>query len=151
MSKTCARCEKTVYPIEELKCLDKVRKEPIVSLSRHSEEVSMSSRIWESASLEEFESLSGSHLRKECRSPGRRAGEMYRSRSAPLSRARPSGGLRAVADRRPSSSCVHACVMHGCVMHAYLTSWNVLSKGVVYLLRLETRRGAARRTKFRSV
>lgn len=24
MSKTCARCEKTVYPIEELKCLDKV-------------------------------------------------------------------------------------------------------------------------------
>ena len=25
MSKTCARCEKTVYPIEELKCLDKVR------------------------------------------------------------------------------------------------------------------------------
>lgn len=26
MSKTCARCEKTVYPIEELKCLDKVRK-----------------------------------------------------------------------------------------------------------------------------
>lgn len=25
MSKSCARCEKTVYPIEELKCLDKVR------------------------------------------------------------------------------------------------------------------------------
>lgn len=25
MSKRCARCEKTVYPIEELKCLDKVR------------------------------------------------------------------------------------------------------------------------------
>lgn len=24
MSKTCARCEKTVYPIEELKCLDKI-------------------------------------------------------------------------------------------------------------------------------
>lgn len=24
MNKTCARCEKTVYPIEELKCLDKV-------------------------------------------------------------------------------------------------------------------------------
>lgn len=27
MSKKCARCEKTVYPIEELKCLDKVRKQ----------------------------------------------------------------------------------------------------------------------------
>ena len=25
MSKQCARCEKTVYPLEELKCLDKVR------------------------------------------------------------------------------------------------------------------------------
>lgn len=24
MNKKCARCEKTVYPIEELKCLDKV-------------------------------------------------------------------------------------------------------------------------------
>ncbi|KDR21409.1 LIM and SH3 domain protein Lasp [Zootermopsis nevadensis] len=24
MSKKCARCEKTVYPIEELKCLDKI-------------------------------------------------------------------------------------------------------------------------------
>lgn len=24
MNKVCARCEKTVYPIEELKCLDKV-------------------------------------------------------------------------------------------------------------------------------
>lgn len=24
MNKTCARCEKTVYPTEELKCLDKV-------------------------------------------------------------------------------------------------------------------------------
>ncbi len=24
MSKKCARCEKTVYPTEELKCLDKV-------------------------------------------------------------------------------------------------------------------------------
>lgn len=24
MSKRCARCEKTVYPLEELKCLDKV-------------------------------------------------------------------------------------------------------------------------------
>ncbi|OWR49687.1 LIM and SH3 domain protein Lasp, partial [Danaus plexippus plexippus] len=23
MNKTCARCEKTVYPTEELKCLDK--------------------------------------------------------------------------------------------------------------------------------
>lgn len=27
MSKKCAKCEKTVYPIEELKCLDKVRYE----------------------------------------------------------------------------------------------------------------------------
>lgn len=26
MNKTCARCQKVVYPIEELKCLDKVRK-----------------------------------------------------------------------------------------------------------------------------
>lgn len=26
MNKKCARCEKTVYPIEELKCLDKVSK-----------------------------------------------------------------------------------------------------------------------------
>lgn len=25
MNKTCARCQKVVYPIEELKCLDKVR------------------------------------------------------------------------------------------------------------------------------
>jgi len=25
MNKKCARCDKTVYPIEELKCLDKVR------------------------------------------------------------------------------------------------------------------------------
>jgi len=24
MNKTCARCQKVVYPIEELKCLDKV-------------------------------------------------------------------------------------------------------------------------------
>lgn len=24
MSKSCAKCEKTVYPLEELKCLDKV-------------------------------------------------------------------------------------------------------------------------------
>nr|CAD7578935.1 unnamed protein product [Timema californicum] len=24
MNKKCARCEKTVYPIEELKCLDKI-------------------------------------------------------------------------------------------------------------------------------
>lgn len=24
MNKSCARCSKTVYPIEELKCLDKV-------------------------------------------------------------------------------------------------------------------------------
>jgi hypothetical protein len=29
MSKKCARCEKTVYPIEELKCLDKVRFEAL--------------------------------------------------------------------------------------------------------------------------
>lgn len=26
MNKSCARCEKTVYPTEELKCLDKVIK-----------------------------------------------------------------------------------------------------------------------------
>lgn len=26
MNKTCARCQKVVYPIEELKCLDKVSK-----------------------------------------------------------------------------------------------------------------------------
>lgn len=26
MSKRCAKCEKPVYPIEELKCLDKVRR-----------------------------------------------------------------------------------------------------------------------------
>lgn len=25
MNKTCARCLRTVYPVEELKCLDKVR------------------------------------------------------------------------------------------------------------------------------
>jgi len=25
MAKRCAKCEKTVYPAEELKCLDKVR------------------------------------------------------------------------------------------------------------------------------
>ena len=27
MSKKCAKCEKTVYPTEELKCLEKVREE----------------------------------------------------------------------------------------------------------------------------
>lgn len=34
MNKSCARCSKTVYPIEELKCLDKVGyvKEKILSL-----------------------------------------------------------------------------------------------------------------------
>lgn len=30
MNKTCARCEKTVYPIEELKCLDKVSRNPML-------------------------------------------------------------------------------------------------------------------------
>lgn len=37
MSKTCARCEKTVYPIEELKCLDKVRKERLDHYRRDAE------------------------------------------------------------------------------------------------------------------
>ena len=35
MSKQCAKCEKTVYPIEEFRCLDKVViKTELLSLSR---------------------------------------------------------------------------------------------------------------------
>ncbi len=32
-SKKCAKCEKTVYPTEELKCLEKVRIEPVPNVS----------------------------------------------------------------------------------------------------------------------
>jgi len=91
MSKTCARCEKTVYPIEELKCLDKVCRQlhadhlcSIACASRRRMELASSSRD-DLASLE----------RDACESRTvRRAAAMYRSRSAPLSRA-----------RRPSRRC----------------------------------------------
>lgn len=43
--------------------------------------------------------------------PREEAAEMYRSRSAPLSRARPIGGLRAVLiGGLPPRACVRACV-----------------------------------------
>jgi len=77
MSKTCARCEKTVYPIEELKCLDKVRKERPDHLCPVGKEnwrvpAAPSPRApRKAASRRNFESLSNSDLRKECRSPRR--------------------------------------------------------------------------------